>query len=1127
MKSGLPRQLIYMSKLLLYSFVLQCVAYNFLLAHNGMTQNLSEVFLTINLRNISLEEAFSKIEKETNFKFLYSDGSIDLNSTCDIGSYKRVSLREILTAIARKNNVRFKRINNTIIVDPLIKEKRKQQVIVEVDDKIITGTVTAENNEPLPGVNVFVQGTTIGVITDVEGKYIINVSDDATTLVFSYVGYLSEEVAFGGKSVVDIQLVPDIERLEEIVVIGYGTVQKSDLTGAISSVKAEDLPVSVNTSVGQSLAAKAPGLVITQNSNQPGGAVNLLIRGRASVGAGNAPLFVVDGFPLGGGSIEPGGGISRYRNSGSRDPLNSINPNDIESVEILKDASATAIYGARAANGVILITTKRGKSGAPKVDYSGNYTFQRTAEWLDLLNAQEYMTVRNELLVENGQAPAYSEAAINSAGEGTNWFDEITRPAHLTQHNVSVSGGNDYTKYLFSVNYFDQQGLVKNSDLTRYTVRLNLDQKISDRISWGMSLTGSQIDNVNAPLGNAWNESTPPLRGAIDFNPTTPVRDENGDYSLHEVFPAILPNPVSLFEITDNTRTNRLFAQGFIEVEIIEGLTGTLKVGLDRRSGKRNSFLPRTLIFGAPLNGEGSKAFSENSDHLFEGILSYDKSFGESHNIKAVAGYSYQEFNWEGFNASNNDFITDGLLYNDLNAGDGTRSLGSYKGVTDLASYFGRINYSYEDRYLVTVSLRADGSPRFGANNKFGYFPSVAVGWRIINESFFPEQNAVSDLKLRVSYGQTGNSAIGGNAQAIFTPGFNYLFGSQGNERRSTGVQQSQLANHDLKWETTTEINLGLDFGLFDDKINGTVEYFDKEVSDLLSSRQLRTFLPISRVADNIGTTTSKGIEVSLSTINYFGELKWSVDLNFATYRDRWKERHPDDILPPYLKEQDFIRPVYGFQIDGVIQEGDQIPAHMPGATAGMVRLVDWNGLDADGNLTGEPDGSLTPADFILYGTEDPGFTYGIGTRFEYKGFDLYAFFQGMGDRLRYNNARDFYTSQLDRMRDEGRNMLSEVLNRWTPQNPDGLGRIYEGAPNTTLGLYMEDGGFLRLRNLTLGYTFPRSIIGDNIFKNAKLYFDAQNLFVITDYSGIDPESDDIGAYPNQRSYTVGVNLSF
>ena len=1127
MQSKLLKIFIQISKITFYAMVLQFSFFAFAASEELKAQRkkLHEIKVEMTTGHKDFFALVSEIEQSSGFTFAYTKKEV-ANKSVFI-SRQNWYLQELLTEVSSQTKLVFKRVNEIITAKKIKATKNVSTVTDIVEPKFaVTGKVTDENGEGLPGVSVLAKGTAVGTITDTDGNYILEVPDNATVLVFSYVGYLSEEVAIGGKNVVDIQLVPDIERLEEIVVIGYGTVQKSDLTGAISSVKAEDLPISANTSINQALAARAPGLVITQNSNQPGGAANILIRGRASVGAGNAPLFVVDGFPLGGGSIEPGGGI-RYGEDGARDPLNSINPNDIESIEILKDASATSIYGARAANGVILITTKRGKSGAPKVDYNGNFTFQRTAEWLDLLNAQEYMTVRNELLVENGQAPAYTEAEINSAGEGTNWFDEITRPAHLTQHNVSVNGGNEYTKYLFSVNYFDQQGLVKNSDLTRYTVRLNLDQKISDRISWGVSLTGSQIDNVNAPLGGSFNENTPPLRGAIDFNPTIPVRDENGDYALHEILPAVLPNPVSLFEITDNTRTNRLFAQGFIDVEIIEGLTGTLKVGLDRRSGKRDSFLPRTLIFGAPLNGQGSKAFNENSDHLFEGVLSYDKSFGESHSIKAVAGYSYQEFNWEGFNASNNDFISDGLLYNDLGAGNGTRGLGSFKGFTDLASYFGRVNYSYEDRYLVTVSLRADGSPRFGANNKFGYFPSVALGWRVINENFFPEQNVVSDLKLRVSYGQTGNAAIGGNALAIFTADVNYLFGSQGNEQRSTGVRQSQLANPELKWETTTEINLGLDFGLFDGRITGTVEYFDKEVSDLLSSRQLKTYLPISRVADNIGTTTSNGIEVSLSTINQFGELTWSMDLNLATYRDRWKERDPDNILPPYLKEQDFIRPIYGFQIDGVIQEGDQIPAHMPGATAGMVRLVDWNGLDADGNLTGEPDGSLTPADFVFYGTEDPGFTYGIGTRFEYKGFDLYAFFQGMGDRLRYNSPRDFYTSQLGRMRDEGRNMLREVLDRWTPQNPDGLGLRYEGAPNTTLGLYLEDAGFLRLRNLTFGYTFPRSIIGDYIFKNVKLYFDAQNLFVITDYSGIDPESDSIGAYPNQRSYTVGVNLSF
>ena len=1081
--------------------------------------SVKDIQIDLNFENDKLTTVFNKIKEQSGLEFIYNKK--DLNGHAKFkGAYQNESLYNLLMDISEEFKLQFRQINRNINVQTKLRHTNQKYDVVVVQDVDITGKVSDEKGDGLPGASVVVRGTAQGTTTDLDGNYKLTVPEGAVIAV-SFVGYVTQEITVGSQSVIDVAMQLDAEQLEEVVVVGYGTVKKSDLTGAVSSVKADELPLSANTSVEQALISKAAGLTITQNSAQPGGGVSVLIRGAANVGATNAPLYVIDGFPISGGGVEPGA-AGGFGNAGFRSPLNDINPNDIESIEVLKDASATAIYGARAANGVILITTKRGQTGAPKVEYSASYSAQRTAKWLDLLNAQEYMTVRNELREAAGDSPIYTDAEISAAGEGTDWFDEITRNGYVHQQNVSVSGGNESTKYLVSFNYFDQQGVMKNSDLTRYTGRFNLDQKISDHVKWGMTVTSSQVNNTNLPLGSGGNETSAPIRAAIDFNPTIPVRDTDGNFSLHEVN-LLVQNPVGLLEKTDETVTDRLLANAFVEANIIEGLDARIKVGIDKRTGLRNSFLPTTTVPGKAAGGIGSKSLIRRNDQLFGVTLNYSKTIDE-HSFTFLAGYEYQEFNYESFNASNNDFITDGLLFNDLGSGVGTQRVGSFKSFDELASYFGRINYNYKDKYLITASLRRDGSPRFGANNKWGAFPSASFAWRIINEDFMSGIGVLSDLKLRVGYGQTGNSSISG-ASALFRNSGNYIFGVT--EQSSFGVQQTRLANPNLKWQTNTEINVGLDFGLFDGRLTGTFEYFDKEVSDLLSSRQLKTFLPISSIADNIGITSSKGVEVTLSSRNLTGELQWTTDFNLGTYRDRWKERHPDTILPPYLKEKDLIRPWYLLVTDGIQQVDDAIPAHQPNIQPGQVRVKDLNGVDTEGNLTGEPDGQITDADRVFVGSQDPGFVYGIGNNLSYKGFNLSFFFQGMADRLRVNQPRVQYIQRADVVRVEGRNSLREILNRWTPENPNS--EIPAGTINSTPGagndIFLENAGFLRLRNITLGYTLPKSALGSWI-DNAQIYFDVQNAFVITDYTGIDPETDDIGAYPNQRSFTVGLNIT-
>lgn len=1168
MKLKLLRQVYIVAKYSFYGILLQCLFGTMLIASSGYGQQTSweNIYISIDLKNTTLKEALSEIENITEFSFAYPQ-SIARNPRRFSLNFSNGSLANLLKKISETTELSFRRVNNIIHV---AKKRNQDPLISEVTtfDREISGKVTDENGDGLPGVNVLIKDTDVGTITDASGNYKLSIADDVKVLVFSYVGYISEEVEIAGRSIVDISLTPDIASLSEIVVIGYGTQKKSDLTGAVSTVKTDNLPVATTASMEQLLSAQAPGVQVTQNSAQPGGGVDIVIRGRPSVRAGNSPLFVIDGFPVTGGGVEPGSG-QQFSDLGNRSPLNDINPNDIESIEILKDASATAIYGARAANGVILVTTKRGKSGAPKVEYSGSYSIQEVKEIPDIMNATEYTRFVRDIQIDRVlrgvdanadgqtvtyapyggvQAPSdlvsrldaagllrYTEEDIASIGEGTNFYDLLTQNGFVNQHNISVSGGNDKTKYLTSFNYFDQEGVIKTSELTRYSLRFNLDQEINDRLSLGLSATASQVRNRNLPLGDDFNERAAPLVAALSFSPDVPAFDENGigGYGQHTIGPQIWQNPLGLaLENTDNTITNRVLANAFATINIIEGLSATARFGIDRATGERDAYLPTTTLVGSQRGGVAEKRFRAKEDYLLNLVVNYSKRF-DKHLVSALAGYEYQQFNESQFGSSNNSFISDGLLFNALGQGTGTPVVFSEKFQDEIASYFGRINYNYDERYLLTFTIRRDGSPKFGENNRWGTFPSVSAKWRIVNEGFFPSTNDLfTDLGLRVGYGQTGNSNIGANAQAIFEANTGFILGAGGDQSFNTGVRQTQLANPDLTWETTTELNIGLDFGLFNNRLQGTFEFFTKEVSDLLDTRDLAAFLPINSVAANIGVTESKGWELSLNSVNIDnGKFKWTTTFNISRFRDKWKQRDPDNIIPVHLKEDDFIRPVYTHEVVGILQIGEEAPDAQPALEPGQLILRDWNGIDAEGNLTGQPDGLISDADLVFQGTRDPGYVYGIGNTFSYKGFELNFFFQGMADRIRENELRNdyagfngpgFLTPVV-----HGPGALREASNSWTPDNPDTYLPTASFTSTGNVGdLFIEKASFLRLRNVTLGYTLPQDLT-QNVFRKARVFIDLQNVLVITDYTGIDPEFDNAGAFPNQQSYTLGVNLTF
>lgn len=985
-----------------------------LLLAGNLAVNAQKV--TFNGEQVSLKQAFEQIESVSKYKIAYNTAQLDVNRKVTLNQ-KDTDVLQVLDQLLAGTGCTYKVNENYIVIT-------SQQTGAV---KKVHGVVKDVNGEPIIGANVVVKGNpSNGTITDLNGNFDLSVTSN-TTLQVSYIGYNTQELFVGKKTDFNIVLKEDTELLDEVVVVGYGTMKKKDLTGAVASVKMDDAPVGTVSTISHALAGKAAGLQVNTISAQPGSGSTFRIRGAASVNAGNDPLIIIDGFPVSptdDSKIQTG----KYDSGSSDNILASINPNDIESIEVLKDASSTAIYGARAGNGVIIITTKKGKTGAPKVTYSGTASVQTMAAKYEMLSAKDFMIQSNRYALEewrrsNGigvyggkseaeaatpYTPYYTDAEIANPAYDTDWFKEITRTGFQTQHNLSVNGGTEMTKYLISGNFFKQNGVVKNNDMDRYTARVNVEQKVSKYVNLGVNMTLSRNTTNNVPLGAGQNENASIMVAAAQFSPILPVRDEEGEYVLNSQA-AFLPNPVSLLEITDKTVKERMLGTAYVEIKPIEELTLKGNFGIDRNYQKHSVYMPKTTLYGQKTGGQANIAQYDKSDYLMELTANYSKRFGD-HNLNALVGYSFQRFTDESLSAGNSQFLIDGFLYNNLGAGAYPKpSVGSSASKSEMASFFGRINYSYKDRYLLTATMRADGASNFAKNNRWGYFPSVALGWRFTEEEFMqPLTSVLSNGKLRVSFGQTGNSNIGNRAISYYSTGNNNEFG--GTEQ--VGVYLSQMGNVDLKWETTTEWNVGVDLGFFKNRLNVTAEYFHKVVSDLLSERSLLGFQEVSTIAANIGETQSQGFELTINSTNFntknFG---WNTDFTFSLYRDKWKTR--DDSWKPsaYSVYDSPIRYQYGYLSDGLIQPGETVD-WMPGAIPGQVKIKDINGYvyNEDGSVkvdqhgiplkSGKPDGKLDDADKVIYGSSDPGYLLGLNNTFRWKNFDLNIYFYGQFDLL-------------------------------------------------------------------------------------------------------------------------------
>lgn len=998
----------------------------------------------------------------------------------------------------------------------------------------VTGTVTdAQTGDTMPGVNILIKGTSKGTSTDARGEFSLNVPSLSDTLVFSFVGYQKQAVALNGRATLNVSLKPSTISSQELVVVGYGTQRKSDLTGSVSSVTADDFNKGVNTSVDELLQGKVAGARIVETTGEPGGGLAINIRGASSVNAGTGPLYVIDGLPVDNSSAQAGTGAGFVGSRAGRSELSSLNPNDIKSIEVLKDASATAIYGSRGANGVVLITTKSGQKGSFQVNYDGYVGIQNPSHSLDLLSPQQYKTVLNELIDAGGGNGSQRVDDIANGGAGTDWRDQIYNDNALIQNNnLSFSGGSDKTQYFVSLNILNQDGMVKSSSFDNYGARVNIDQDLSEKFDWGLNLSANYAKDNYAPTGYGLNENAGALYTAMNWDPTKPVLDQNGDYYVSPDL--TMENPVALINGEQSYRsTYRYFGTVYGEYSIIPELTFKLNVGGDVKEQRRDSYISRLTQQGRAFGGIASISEGQASNYLIEGTATYDNNFGK-HAVNALVGATTQEFLTIRDYQESSGFATDATTTNNMSLGDQeTYGLNSAKFGYTLISYIGRVNYSYNDKYLLTGTFRIDGSSKFGENTKYGYFPSFALGWKLKEEDFLQSIDAISNLKLRFSLGETGNQEIG-NFLSIttFGPGGTPIWGGS----PVVGLNPTRLANPDIKWETTRQWNLGLDFGFLNERISGSIEYYQKDTYDMLLDLPIPNSTGFTSQINNVGSIKNSGIDFSLSTRNISkNDFSWTSNFTLSTLHNEVTDLGGiSEIITGnagfsngffLIKEGVPLRSFYGYEIAGIWQQGDDFSQTTDNVQPGAIKYVDQNG-----------DGTVNADDRVILGNSFPDYTFSIGNRVSYKDFSLNVFIEGaQGVSMLNNNLVDTYFPVQFR-----RNKLAEpYLNRWTPDNPSDqypsfINPLSQGQKSVN-SYTVEDASYVRLKTVKLSYRIPKAVL-QNFMRSATVYVTGQNLITLTDYTGIDPAVNsngnanariDYNTYPLPRTFMAGVQLGF
>ncbi len=1013
--------------------------------------------------------------------------------------------------------------------------------------KVINGNVKSESGKPLPDVSIIITGTSNGTVSDGNGNYSLSVDNNAKSLTFSLIGMKSQIQTIGAQTVINVVLGSDVKGMDEVVVFGYGSQKKSDMTGAVSSIKSEDLKLLPTSRVDQALQGRATGVVVLNTDGAPGGNTSIRIRGMNSIIGGNSALIVVDGLQ--------GANIS------------TIDPNDIESMEILKDASATAIYGSRGANGVILITTKGNRKGKPSINYSGNYGVQKLAKKLDVMNAFDFATLINENRARNDvgniPTPIFSDAELKGFqnNPGTDWQDEIYRTAPIQSHQLSVNGGNENTTYYFSAGYLNQKGILLNSGFKRYNFRGNLNSQINKWIKGGFNFALNNSDGAVNPFGGQSGSLfiADPAILAPQWPATQPVKDANGNYTLAptDYGPTATWNPVAS-ALNTNSRKYQMDnnINVYVEVEPVKGLkvkvTGSGNVVTDNNRTYWNS----KTMQGIPNNGLSGKGYIDQSryeQYQNSNIITYDKEINDHH--FTVTGV-YEQLNQKNsyVNTTAEQFAFDPNGLNDLSGAKVIRVSSPNAYNRNLQSFLGRINYTFSGKYLFTASMRRDGSSVFGANNKWGNFPSVAAGWRVSEESFMKNIQSLSNLKLRASWGKTGNqgiapyqtlAAIGSNPG-----GLNYPYDGTDNTTQ-IGYALQSAGNPNLKWETTAQTNLGLDFGFFNNRLIGTIDVYKKTTTDLLMYRTLPGYTGLYSILDNVGKVENKGLEISIGGDPIVGAFRWNTNINATWMKNTVLDIGKDQELQftssgggygtsymAYLKKGAAFGSWYGFEYLGTWKENEREQAKQYGKLPGDEKYLDLN-----------KDGSIDINDRTLIGNALPKVIFGWSNNFSYKGFNLSLLIQGV-------HGNDVFNTPRIRLEGPGQGTSTALLNKWTPTNQGSdipafnKASDYQsivGFPNKynidalyvgSTSRWVENGSYIRLKNITLGYNIPAKVSSKLGIKNSRVFISGTNLLTRSKYTGYDPEVSsfnnndasagiDFGNYPTPKIFTVGLEISF
>ncbi len=1089
------------------------------LLFSGMTlatsvsgQGILERKVTVHAKAKSLNAVLTTLENTAKIKFSYNSRLVDLSHVITISATQE-PLTDVLNKILTPYNINFLEVSNRIVLRnrtaentiPPLKLPRIESQEPLHSEFTVKGTVTDESGMGLPGVSIVVKGTSQGTTTNTEGEYSIVVPNGSALLVYSYVGYISKEEVIEKRSQINTMLSVDTKALEEVIVVGYGTQKKRDLTGAISSISAKDIGETPSSNFLSNAQGRLAGVDIVRANGNPGSAPTIRIRGNRSINASNNPLYVIDGIPT---DVN----------------INDFNPNDIESMEVLKDASSVAIYGSRGANGVILITTKRGKEGKAVISYDGYYGIKKAKKDLNLMNGEQfaqYSRVARGIAANDASKDNTFFSTLESDnlknGIETDWLDLILRDGKQQQHQISASGGNQNTTYYLSGAFYDEKGVMQLSDYQRYSFRVNLESNLTKKLRVGVSSTvATDLQNVM---------SNGPYTNALQFSPLVQPYDADGNFIAYpNPREGLLTSPLLQYQpgqYTDEQRKYRIFANIFAEYKFMEGLTYRLNFGPDFSNSRQGQY-SGTLAGSA---NTASISNNQNFAYTLENIVSFNRKFKE-HALNAVGLFSTQTNRLESSGASARNIPVESSLFYNLGSAETVTGINSSLTNWGLVSYMARINYSFKDRYLLTLTGRADGSSRLSQKNKWAFFPSVSAGWVISDEAFMSSTKALSFLKLRAGYGAVGNTSIspyqtlGGLDRSIYAYGNDPAY----------GYALNVIPNPDLQWEISSTVNIGLDFGILNDRITGSLEVYKTNTTDLLLNRLIPITSGYESVLQNIGATSNQGWELSLNgnIMNASDGFKWDANLNIFSNKEKIVElfNGKDDIGNQWFIGQP-ISVFYNFKQEGIWQTSEAVEATKGKQKPGDIKIADVNGRDADGNLTNQPDGNINSDDRTGLGSTVPKWSGGLTNRFSYKGID-FSF-------LVYARQGQFIRSDFHNLGGNSWQGRYSAINfdYWTPENP--VNKIplpsSAAAPLYSDAIRYFDGSFLKIRNITLGYTIPKSISTKMKISSLRLYATADNALIFSPYKLVDPETSNGivggGSPMTSATYVFGLNLKF